>query len=224
MRFRLSGDLDEKDMRARCEALSPRQKAVLRGLAEHKSAKQIAIDLDIRENTVWGYATDARMKMGIGFSREAARIFVEYERELAPRTSLGDRVLWVATGNGLGSEVVDGLSSPPEPDGADEVCGDAVTDPNAVSDATSFTEPVVHHHPSQGENMIAADGGRQVGRGASLGDHRSGIHLWLSRMGPDRWFMSVVTLMLFIIAAFGLGSVGLLGVFEVLHQIGNASR
>lgn len=58
------------------DALSDRQKEVLRLTATHLQAKEIARKLNITERTVRAHTEGARKKLGAATSREAVRIFM----------------------------------------------------------------------------------------------------------------------------------------------------
>ena len=59
--------------------LTPREKEVLRAWLDHKSAKEIAIDLGITHHAVEKRLKMARTKLGAGSSREAARMLAAAE-------------------------------------------------------------------------------------------------------------------------------------------------
>ena len=59
--------------------LTPREKEVLRAWLDHKSAKEIALDLGITHHAVEKRLKMARTKLGAGSSREAARMLAAAE-------------------------------------------------------------------------------------------------------------------------------------------------
>lgn len=59
--------------------LSEREREVLRLLAAGHTAKSAAAELDLSVHTVNDYLREARRKLGVGSSRQAARTFVESE-------------------------------------------------------------------------------------------------------------------------------------------------
>lgn len=61
------------------EALSERQKEILRLIAQHLQAKEIARALKISESTVKTHTDTARKRLGVATSRDAARVLVEHE-------------------------------------------------------------------------------------------------------------------------------------------------
>jgi len=68
--------MDARDLTTR---LTEREKEVLRAWLTHKSAKEIALDLGITHHAVEKRLKMARVKLGAGSSREAARMLAEAE-------------------------------------------------------------------------------------------------------------------------------------------------
>lgn len=82
------------------EALSEREKEALRLLLGGHAAKSIARELDLSVHTVNERLRDARRKLGVSSSREAARLLGEAEK--GTPNSLGDKQLGVArTADGM---------------------------------------------------------------------------------------------------------------------------
>ena len=67
------------DQESRVEALSERQKEILRLIAQHLQAKEVARMLDISESTVKTHTDAARRRLGVASSRDAAKLLVAYE-------------------------------------------------------------------------------------------------------------------------------------------------
>jgi len=61
------------------ETLSERQKEILRLIAQHLQAKEIARALKISESTVKTHTDAARRRLGVATSRDAARLLIEHE-------------------------------------------------------------------------------------------------------------------------------------------------
>src|SRR5713226_8827368 len=59
------GDLDSKPARSALETLSPRELQVLRRGAEGKASKEIAVTLDLREQTIRSYRKTMMKKLGV---------------------------------------------------------------------------------------------------------------------------------------------------------------
>jgi NarL family two-component system response regulator LiaR len=59
------GDLESKPATAALEVLSPRETQVLRMVAEGKTSKEIAVMLDLREQTVRSYRKTMMKKLGV---------------------------------------------------------------------------------------------------------------------------------------------------------------
>lgn len=68
-------------MPAGLAALTPRQKEILRLIAQNMQAKEIARLLDISERTVKTHTDAARRRLGVATSREAARLLVAWEAQ-----------------------------------------------------------------------------------------------------------------------------------------------
>ncbi len=64
------------------EALSERQKEILRLMAKHLQAKEVAFILKISRHTVDTHTEEARRRLGVATSREAARLLSDYENGL----------------------------------------------------------------------------------------------------------------------------------------------
>lgn len=60
-------------------SLSDRQKEILRLVAQHHQAKEIARILRISESTVKTHTDEARRRLGVGTSRQAARLLIAHE-------------------------------------------------------------------------------------------------------------------------------------------------
>lgn len=61
------------------QALTPRQREILRLVARNMQAKEIARELNISERTVKTHTDAARRRLGVATSREAARLLVDWE-------------------------------------------------------------------------------------------------------------------------------------------------
>lgn len=79
-------------------ALTPKEKEALRLLASGHDAKSIARHLGLSVHTIHERLRDARRKLGVSSSREAARLLREWEA--ATPQSLGDRNLGAALPTG----------------------------------------------------------------------------------------------------------------------------
>lgn len=71
---------------SRVATLSARQREILRLIARHMQAKEVARALHISEWTVRTHTEEARKRLGVASTREAARVLIEYEvLEALPR-------------------------------------------------------------------------------------------------------------------------------------------
>lgn len=70
---------------SRVATLSARQREILRLIARHMQAKEVARALHISEWTVRTHTEEARKRLGVASTREAARVLIEWEgREALP--------------------------------------------------------------------------------------------------------------------------------------------
>lgn len=145
------------------DTLSERQKEILRLIARHLQAKEIARVLNISESTVKTHTDTARKRLGVASSRDAARLLVEYEMAagLTPK-DLVEALLPVAIPREGGW--------PPRPIAQEPADG-------AVSghDKTIHTELTLSHGPLEGSGDRLADAGlaRQAGQDRGNPDRRT---------------------------------------------------
>jgi len=128
------------------EALTPRQKEILRLVSQQYQAKEIARFLNIGERTVKTHTEEARRRLGVATSRDAARLLAAHERDIGR----DDR----------------GTAGPK--DGTDT---DVLTKPH---EQALFTKPVSYGDPlGSARNDLAATGAT---RKASLDPGNPGRH------------------------------------------------
>ena len=77
------------------EALTRRQKEILRLISQHYQTKEMARALNISERTVKTHTEEARRRLGVATSRDAARLLAAYETALGrddrgPAGPMGD--------------------------------------------------------------------------------------------------------------------------------------
>lgn len=174
-------DADTDVLLVRCTTLSPREREVLRAMAAHRRAKEIARDLSISEHTVRSYAEEARKKLGVTSSRDAALLFLEFERfELSPRIQ-GDQFQRLADDQSIGATSGRGFL-------------------NTFQDET----PAIIHTDAEPSDTTKLQR----------------LQAWFARLGQLRWLALTILMTLAVIMVFGFAAVSVLGVFEVLQQIG----
>ncbi|HTN41892.1 MAG TPA: helix-turn-helix transcriptional regulator [Asticcacaulis sp.] len=78
------------DQHSKIANLSTRQKEILRLIAQHLQAKEVAQLLRISEHTVRTHTDSARRKLGVATSRDAARLLQAFEHETGPAEALVD--------------------------------------------------------------------------------------------------------------------------------------
>jgi len=212
--------LDRDDLIAKCSSLSPREKAVLRGLAEYQQPKEIARELNLSVNTVRGYINDARQKLGVKSQRDAARLFVEYDRLRSPHQNEGDQFLRVAIPavdeptSDRGFETTSQFDLDGGTGNAQGIDAELKT-----ASAPAFSVLPEGQAPAQGDPLNHA-GYRSDEAPGAAGYRSSSVHHRLGQLSPARWMGLSLAMALAVIAAFGIGAVSLLGVFEVLEQMG----
>lgn len=79
------------------ETLTQRQKEILRLISQHLQAKEVARILDISERTVKTHTEEARRRLGVTSSRDAARLLAAHEASI--HIGLDDR--WPARPIGI---------------------------------------------------------------------------------------------------------------------------
>lgn len=204
------------------EALSERQKEVLRLTAQHLQAKEIARALNITERTVRAHTESARHRLGVATSREAVRIFLASESAAAP----------VKNGQWPSTPISD-LSSE----------ASLLVHEQALSTAQRTHDDQLH---TPGDGMADAGNAQQTqaypGRDRYVEEIESGPRSRESnlqydrreRMADGRWSefrrrlkdLSAITLLgLIVIAAIALALIAgmfagtLLGIVEVVHKL-----
>ena len=63
------------------EGLTARQREILRLIARHKRGKEIARELNITERTVKAHTVEARKRLNVASSRDAALLLLDYETQ-----------------------------------------------------------------------------------------------------------------------------------------------
>ncbi len=222
----LSADREKSDLTAKCAALSPREIAVLRGLAKFQNPKEIARDLDISFNTVRGYINEARQKLGVRSQRDAAWLFAEYETLQLPHQFVGDQFGWVAVPQPDEALSDSGYSRLPQIDqDVGPFGGSGPEAQHVFSPGMPPQDSPLGRERSPGDKMVFAKTNHgEDGDVARPGLRKFSIHRWLELLGFKGWLGLIVLLTLLVIAAFGIATVSLLGIFEVLQQIGGQHR
>ncbi len=221
----MAAELDDGSLVAKCENLYPREADVLRRWHD-QSAKEIAEELKLSQHTVHGYANDARKKLGAASTREAARLFRRYEALKTPPPNSGgefQRVVRPAEDDAASGR---GFSNSSDLDPKERLVSSEKAD---VHDTKGLAMPQGIAPEGQGFPKRDRSGGgmrraSRLDRSASLVGQGLLLHGWLARLSSIQWLGLTVLVTLFVIAAFGLATVSLLGVFEVLHQMAPQHR
>lgn len=105
-------------------ALTPRQKEILRLISQHLQAKEVARLLNISERTVKTHTEEARRRLGVATSRDAARLLAAHEAALGLDDRGTARPIGHALSGGSGSAHEQTILSERSPDNALERSGD----------------------------------------------------------------------------------------------------
>lgn len=201
------------------ESLTEKQKEVLRLIAKHLQAKEIAPILNITERTVKAHTKAARDKLGVSSSREAARILAEHDatigtvlegqwpssalspppgdeasfghgQDLSTERSIPDCGL-EGTGTGLAD---DGITRQIQPDRG------RAADRSSHSPATRPGESDIHHH-----------------RGYGMVDGRQGESRRLEALSTLSFLRLIITKAMWILLVAAGLVVGLFGLLQAVH-------
>ncbi len=216
---------DKNELMAKCEALPPRVKVVLRGFAKYQRPKEIARDLDISVHTVRSYEKLAREKLGVRSTLAAALLFRDFEALTDTPNSWGHHnqrvsptgVEEAASSSGFAETYPLGVDESAEP----TFESDAVLT-NSADQSSALPSATVDH--MQNDQLKPGGQNADITQGLRQGLSGLWLHGLLTRLTRPRWLFAVLVLGLVVIAAFGIGLVGLLGIFEILQQIGGPRR
>ncbi len=207
---------------AQIDRLSKRQKEILRLIGQHMQAKEVALKLKIRETTVRTHTEEARRRLGVSTSREAAQLLLDYEQREALLNRRGPLSLRIAelTAKGTQSQHEQDLRSERTlsngpMDGSGTSLDDARISGKAASDSR-------HDRNRQNARPVLQSGTRgfQYGRRHRLADRRwalferrlASIKLW-------QWFgygfLAAVTLT----ASAGALLQGAISMFGIFHEL-----
>ena len=212
--------------------LSVRQKEILRLIAQHHQAKEVARILNITEHTVKAHTETARRRLGVATSREAARILTAHERlmqnegwEALPREGgYPPRGMADSTSGPAGWGHEQALfSEQPVLSGELEPAG------NSLAHAGLTREAAVHRRhagyaPEDGDNRRSGEGRLHDDRGYSVADRRwgrferrlEGLKLW-------QWFGLVVLIGILLPMVTGVLIQAALVMFEAIHDFKRAA-
>ncbi|MGN6423338.1 MAG: response regulator transcription factor [Asticcacaulis sp.] len=219
------------------EALTARQREILRLISQHMQAKEIARALDISERTVKTHTDAARKRLGVTTSREAARLLMAHEGA-APLVRQGR---WPS--GTIDPSVKDAAGSQHDPElhpdrRDDQRPAAALSDPLAGSgigvahvDGAGQTGPDRRYAGDSAgleRQHLAGKGGLHPDRSDGLADGRYGgsrsLRQRLESLPPAQWLGVIVLLAVaLMIVGTGLltGAVGTIEAIERIHrQIG----
>lgn len=205
------------------ELLSDRQKEILRLVAKHYQAKEIARFLNISEHTVKTHTDEARRRLDVSTSRQAARLLVEYEEARSlpldePPSSMG-----MPQPPPRASVLVhEQALSPPRTIHDDQLSGTG----NSLGNAGGSQQ--VQRHQGFGGNRAPVEQNVQSHEGAAYlagndrvaGGRRVGFTGWLKTLSLPQWLGLIVLISVLFPLMLGLlvqAATNALTVFQTLH-------
>lgn len=187
------------DQASRVEALSERQKEILRLIAQHLQAKEVARMLDISESTVKTHTDAARRRLGVGSSRDAAKLLVAYEAK-----GVGERAI-PPEGGWPPRPIVEAVDPVSRSDHEHDLSSERTILPGALErprDGLADVGNAQQTVPDRRYAPDAADVGQERrqresdlydGRGNRLADGRwGGLERWLKSLNAVQWLGLIV--------------------------------
>lgn len=205
----------------RVKKLSPREMEVLRCLARQYRVKEIAIALNIRENTVWSYVREAKMKLHANSNREMAELIRQFDAWQAPHKNQSPQFLRVEERTFHDAEWSHEDARPAEEARPYHPMGGPGTRLGDDGDAGKDTsDPENIGHGLSGEYRgISRPGPIRPGGGIVMVDRRKHLYEWLGRLSLIQLAGLVGLVMLAMIAFVAVSLIALLGVFQIIQQI-----
>lgn len=204
------------------DALSQRQKEVLRRVAHGLQAKEIALELDITERTVKAHTDAARRKLNVATSREAARLLkaAESKGPLGPDGQWPSRPM----DDGGGQDA----SSVHDPDDTTERArrsaglldgaGGRVAADGGAGGGTADRRDDPDDARPVAEFDARAGGVRYAGGDGTAGGWLAGLRRRLSRLNVLQW-LGLIVLVAFAVALIAAGFFSaLLTLLELIQQ------
>jgi|GEM_PF-6062414 len=205
----------------RVKKLSPREMEVLRCLARQYRVKEIAIALNIRENTVWGYVREARMKLHVDSNREMAELIRQFDGWQEPHKNQSPQFLRVEPGGVRDADWSHENARPAEKarpyhpmGGPGTRLGDDGDAGKDTPDSKDIGDSLSGEH-----NGISGPGLIRFGGGIVVADRRKHLYEWLGRLSLIQLAGLVGLVMLAVIAFVAVSLIALLGVFQIIQQI-----
>ena len=208
------------------DALSQRQKEVLRRVGRGLQAKEIALELDITERTVKAHTDAARRKLGVATSREAARLLEASES----KSPLGREGQWPSRPIDNNSDdtapsqddPIDAPNPEPRPSGRSSGLLDRPGSRLAADDGTDGDVPDRRDDPGDARPDAELDPGtgglRHAGGDGAAGGWLGGLKRRLSRLSLLQW-LGLIVLVAFVMALIVAGLFSaLLTLLELIQQ------
>ena len=145
------------------EGLTDREKDVLRLLSNGHTAKSAAAELDLSVHTVNDYLREARKKLGVGSSREAARLLADSE---ATPENLGPQEIGMANDSGIDNPSGHGTEAFPKSLNAVLIAGGFIMLAGALALALFASGSMTADHPTEQEMETVMEGNTEAERAA----------------------------------------------------------
>ena len=219
------------DQASRVEALSERQKEILRLIAQHLQAKEVARMLDISESTVKTHTDAARRRLGVASSRDAAKLLVAYEAKTSAGQTIPPEGGWPPRPIAQPFEGVSGSDHEHALSTERTVLPDPLErSRNRLENAgnagqTGSDRGYASHAADVGQERRQRESDLYNGRGDGLADGRwGGFERWLKSLNAVQW-LGLIALMgfLLMLATGGMisAAVGTMqAIKEFKHQAG----
>ena len=223
-----------EDRRSALEALTPRQREILRLIAQGHQAKEVARLLGISERTVKTHTDAARRRLGVATSREAARLLMawEAEREAAPEnpppaegkdlTPRQREILRLLTQHQQRKDIARTLDIGAGKAGSPV---EAEQEPAADDDTDDGIVPEGHRPPGTMDETrpapASSDGGLLSGGRAGATPPRGDLQAWLIGLNPMQWLALTVAVALvsaLVVTGFVAAAVSAMEAFQRFYR------
>ncbi|MGN6424278.1 MAG: response regulator transcription factor [Asticcacaulis sp.] len=206
------------------QALTPRQRQVLRLYSQHKTAKVIALELGLGVHTVNDHLAEIRTRLGVTTTKAAALMLLASESGPAPPNESGAKPMGIAASSSLAAGDGHGNRRAFEPDAtlpglvgpgdSDDVSGDALQAGRCAGDP-GFPET------ARTDRSASGDGVHLSGRDRLGGKRGLALYRRLKRFTLVEW-TGVTLVTMFVVVLVTLGVVGgLAGILDLIQQLGD---
>lgn len=215
---------DKSDSSTGLQALTARQREVLTLFSQHKTAKVIALELELGVHTVNDHLAEIRRRLGVATSREAALLLLSVQRSSDPLSESGPQPIGIASASTFPAETGHGDQGHPDTPGVMPGLGGS-GDGYAVSgDAFQASERAGDHglpETSRGDGFSAGDR-VHAHSGDRVGGYRGlDLHRRLKRLTLVEW-TGLTLATVFAVGFLTAGALaGLAGILDLIQQMGD---